>query len=102
MPSKDPINPKANAWRSGQERPSETTAPARGATGSLIALSAPLLRLARRLGRKPEELAENIPPDTLRRLKYPVIETVEPDGTRSYRHDVQVSEGILSLPQTHK
>jgi len=100
MPSKDRIDPKANQWlRSGQEKRSATTPRAHGATGSRTGLSAPILRLARRLGKRPEELVENIPADTLRRLKYPVIEKVEPDGTRSYSHDRQVSEGVISLPQ---
>ena len=100
MPSKDKVDPKANRWlRSDQGRRSATTSVDPGRTASRTALSAPLLRLAKRLGRRPEELAESIPADTLRRLKYPVIETVEPDGTRSYSHDRQISEGYVSLPR---
>ena len=105
MPSKDPINTAANLWRSDQGKQPATTSRVPGATVSPTGrrvLSGPLLRLAKRLGKAPEELAETIPEDTLRRLKYPVIETVEPDGTHRYTHDVQVSEGVLSLPQTHK
>ena len=43
-----------------------------------------VLRLAERLGVTPDELAERIPPDTLRRTQYPVRESVNPDGTRTY------------------
>lgn len=105
MPSKDPINQKANAWLSGQERPSATEHLARGATASQTGrrgLSSVVLRLASRLGIEPEELADRIPADTLRRLKYPVIETVEEDGSRSYKDDKQVMEGRSSLPQIRR
>jgi hypothetical protein len=53
-----------------------------------------LLKLAERLGRDPEELAQKIPADTLRRLKSPVLEHVTPDGTRRFEHDIKVRSGV--------
>lgn len=60
-------------------------------------MSAQVQRLARRLGKEPEEIAAKISPDTLRRTKYPVIETVNKDGTRSFRHDWGIEEAPRSL-----
>jgi hypothetical protein len=105
MPSRDPINRKANAWmvREGlydPERRSAITQAEVTGTGSRTGrhgLSAQLQRLARRLGKDPDELAANIPADTLRRTKYPVLESVNPDGTRTFEHDVGVSDGPRSL-----
>lgn len=59
--------------------------------------SATVDRLARDLGVEPEELAKKYPADTLRRLKYPVRVTVEPDGTRRYDTVVVVAEGPTAL-----
>jgi hypothetical protein len=59
-------------------------------------MAGPLLRLARRLGRSPEELASHYPPDTLRRLKYPVLERPGPAGSTVYEHDLGISEGVRS------
>lgn len=101
MPSKDPINPKANAWMSSDpERRSVTVSADHGATASTTAspaLSATVIRLARRLGKTPEEVAAQIPEDTLRRTKYPVIETVNKDGTRSFEHDLGIQEARIPL-----
>ena len=101
MPSKDKIDPKANAWlHSDQAKRSGTERAAHGAPGSRIgrrALSSHVLRLAKRLGKTPEEIAERIPEDTLRRSKYPVLEIVNEDGTRTYKHDSGVSEDPLPL-----
>lgn len=90
-------HPKVNEGLRGSERPSETRPAARGATGSPTALSAQLVRLARRLGRPAEELAAQIPEDTLRRLKYPLLESMNEDGTRSYAHDPGIVEARKSL-----
>jgi hypothetical protein len=60
-------------------------------------MSAQVQRLARRLGKTPEEIAAKIPAETLRRTKYPVIETVNPDGTRSFKHDWGIEEGRRHL-----
>jgi len=99
MPSKDRIDPSLNKWLDPEKR-SATGARARGASASPTGrkgLSAAALRLANRLGLTPEELVARIPADTLRRLKYPVIETVEEDGTRTYKRDLEVTEGPRSL-----
>jgi len=61
-------------------------------------MAAPLQRLAHRLGKTPEEMAKAIPADTLRRLKYPVIERRLPDGKLQFVHDLGIEEGILSKP----
>lgn len=34
-----------------------------------------------------DDAPKAIPADTIRRLKYPVIETIHADGSRSYKHD---------------
>jgi len=60
-------------------------------------MAAPLLRLAHRLGRSPEELARRIPPDTIRRLKYPVKESPgEVPGSVRFEHDLGIEEGVRS------
>jgi hypothetical protein len=51
-----------------------------------------VLRLAERLGKNPDELAARIPTDTLRRTKYPVLESEE-DGYRSFKHDPGIEDG---------
>lgn len=83
MPSKDDYHkkhPEVNEWlkRHGK-KPRQAT-------------SAQIERLARRLDVSPDELAQKIPADTIRRTKYPVVEIVEPDGKRSFRHDLGVVE----------
>lgn len=87
MPSKDPIDAKANAWLKPPKRASASR------PGSAL-----LDRLARRLKTSPEALARGIPIDTLRRLKYPVVEVPQPDGTTLYRHDLGISEERISKP----
>jgi len=84
-PSEDPIDSKAVAWMK----------PAKKRASSTASMAVPLLRLARRLGRSPEELARRIPPDTIRRLKYPYIEQPQPDGTTVFKHDLGIEEGLL-------
>jgi hypothetical protein len=84
-PSEDPIDPKAVAWMK----------PKKERASSLATMAAPLQRLSRRLGRSPEELARRIPPDTLRRLKYPVLEEPQPDGSTIFKHDLGIEEGLL-------
>lgn len=99
MPSKDQINPEANEWLA-KERPDAITLPERGATASRTAkraVSAQVLRLAKRLGKDPDELAAKINPETLRKTKYPVIETVDADGKRHFKHDLGITEGVQSL-----
>jgi hypothetical protein len=100
VPSKDTYHakhPEANEWMSRDpEKLSATVSRARGGIVSRTAkraLSAQVLRLARRLERDPDELAKKIPADTLRRTKYPVIEQVNEDGTRTFKHDLGVTDG---------
>ena len=92
MPSRDKIDPEVNKWMGEQApsapaRPSETEPKRSGRE-----MSATVMRLARRLRSDPDELASKIPPDTLRRTKFPVIETVNEDGTRSFKHDLGIEE----------
>ncbi len=108
MPSQYKTKPEANAWMAAEgvscdrEKPLVTAQPGRGVTASRISpperrdMSAQVQRLARRLAADPDELAKKISPDTLRRTKYPVLETVNPDGTRSFKHDSGISEGLIS------
>jgi hypothetical protein len=80
---------------SDQERLSVTAGqPAAPRAGRNV--SAQLMRLAQRQGIDPDELAQKIPADTVRRTKYPVIEVVNEDGTRSFKHDPGVTEGPIS------
>lgn len=84
MPSLDDYhakNPKVNAWRSGE--------PARRSVRQMSAL---VERLAGRLGIDSDELVKKIPPDTLRRTKYPVIETVDENGFRHFDHDLGIQD----------
>lgn len=44
-------------------------------------MSGTILRLAQRLGKDPDELAREIPEDTVRRTKYGVVEDRQQDGS---------------------
>lgn len=57
-------------------------------------ISPQLKALAKRLGRDPKELAENVPADTLRRLKSPVVEHVTEDGRRVFQHDLGIKNSV--------
>lgn len=99
MPSKDRVNPKANAWlervpgrSSVQERPQGTEGARRGKPRS-----ASLIRLADQLGVPEGVLLDKYPEDTLRRLKYPVIEEPSSDGTTKFHHPKGVIEGPRPL-----
>jgi hypothetical protein len=83
QPSQDPVNPEWNRWLSPDESEKR-----RGTKPH--AQAAHLQALAARLGVDPESLAERIPADTLRRLKYPMLEHVEEDGKHSFKHDVGI------------
>lgn len=82
QPSEDPVNPEWNRWLREESGKPPATKP--------HANAAQIQSLAARLGVDPEALAERIPADTLRRVKYPMLERIEPDGTRSYEHDLGV------------
>jgi hypothetical protein len=60
-------------------------------------MSGQVQRLAARLGKDPDEIASKIPPDTLRRTKYPVLEQMTPDGKRVFEHDMGIVSGVRSL-----
>lgn len=89
MPSKDNFRARqdANLGLAAPERPRETVKRAGRA------MNAQILRLARRTGTDPDELAAKIPPDTMRRLGYPVLEGVDEDGRRTFKHDPLIVEG---------
>lgn len=81
---------------SDQEKPPATSNQGLGRDATQTgprALSGQVLRLAKRLGRSPDELAAKIPEDTLRRTKYPVREIVNEDGTRTFKHDAGIVAG---------
>ena len=106
MPSRDRIDRKANEWmeREGLSSPSSATSPAssptsRHARAASRSMSAQVQRLSRRLGVDPDKLAAKYPPDTIRRTKFPVVETVNTDGTRSFRHPTGIEEGRRALLQ---
>jgi hypothetical protein len=68
MPSKDTFHqkhPELNKDLPGT--PPKSVRPGRLMSGQVQ-------RLAARLGKDPDEIASKIPPDTLRRTKYPVLE----------------------------
>lgn len=70
------------------------TAPAdRTRAGSRTAMSGIVQRLAKALGKDPEEIAKQIDPDTIRRTKFPVIEERLEDGKILFKHDPGIIEG---------
>ena len=103
-PSKDPINEKANAWmldelhdyprHYGKPLSDDAVAKHRRKKREM---SAQIQRLAGRLGIDPDELASRLSEVTIRRTKYPDIEAVLEDGTRSFKHDPQIESGVRSL-----
>lgn len=95
MPSRDKINAKANEWmeREGVKCAAAITSKPKPPERNM---SAQVQRIARRLGRRPDDLAKELPTDTVRRMKYPVLESRTPDGKREFRHDLGISEGPIS------
>jgi hypothetical protein len=88
-----------NGVYSDQARLTETGALVPGREGSRTAPSEPtpqVTRLARRLDVDADELASKIPPETLRRTRYPLIERRMEDGTTVFNHDL----GIVEAPQS--
>lgn len=85
----------ANRARSSSDpaRPSEIAPAERRRAGSRTAMSGLVQRLARSLGRDPDELAAQIDPDLIRRTKYPVIEIRNEDGTTTFKEDPGILEG---------
>lgn len=89
MPSKDTFhkkNPASNDWMAregvGKLGREHKKKPERQRE-----MSAQVQRLAKRLGKDPDELASEISADTLRRSKYPVIEQTDDQGRRVFKHD---------------
>lgn len=96
MPSKDPINPKANDWMQRDDSVARSVPARQPATAEprpTRQMSGTILRLAAALGKKPDEVAAKLTPDTIRRTQYPVIEIQNPDGTKSFKHDPLIVEG---------
>ena len=93
MPSKDPINEKANEWMSREGIITQGAAASAPRTRKATRkMAAAVQRLAVRLGMDPDEVAARIPDDTLRRLGFPVIERRLPDGTREFEHDLGIKD----------
>jgi hypothetical protein len=103
MPSKDQMNEGAWAWLSDRAKRRATALRVRQAADLRIAKSAAYVQdLARRSGLDAQALAERIPSDTLRRLKYPMIQRVNEDGTRCFEHDLGITDGRRSLLATDR
>jgi hypothetical protein len=90
MEERAPFEQEARKTPSDLERQSATgdLAPMQGGTRTVPKgrrMSATVMRVARRLQRDADEIAKQIPDDTLRRTKYPVIEEVQPDGSILYK-----------------
>ena len=64
--------------------------------------AAKIQSLATELHEDPEKLAKRIPADTLRRLKFPMIEERNADGTTSFKQDKGIVEGQRSLVATDR
>ena len=97
--SQYPQPPELEKRRSiDQEKHPEIKRQGPGVVGSRTArrvMSASVQRLAKRLGKNPDEL--EIDPDTLRRTKYPVIEIENEDGSIIYKDDPGIEEGPRAL-----
>ena len=94
MPSEYPSKQEmASRSYTGPARPSETDAPAPTRAGKRTAMSGLVQKLARSLGRDPEELAAQIDPDTIRRTKFPVLELRDEDGKTTFKQDPGIIEG---------
>lgn len=101
MPSEDKFhaeNPQTNKWLEGSapsrlssetyrgSSPASTTASAGSRTEHVSASI--LQRLAARLGIAEADLQKRVPKDTIRRLKFPVLEQKDPGtGLSCFKHD---------------
>lgn len=95
-PSKQEMKSRGRASSAPGRRPEiEHQGPRRAGTQTV--LSAFVQRLARDLGKDPEELAAKIDPDTIRRTKFPMIEERLPDGKLRFKHDPGIIEGAIPL-----
>lgn len=112
MPSEDKFHserPEVNEWLTRDEsgklreitQAERTNATSR--TGKRVPMAAYVQALAARLGTSAETLAERIPADTMRRLKFPMLEHVEQDGLRTFKHDIGIiRDGVRALLATDR
>ena len=118
MPSEDKYheqNPETNAWVARETSlPKFGTPPGfslaslkeRAASRTLARNAAHVQQLAAKLGLDPEELAKRIPEDTLRRLKYSVIEQLDENGLSMFKHDIGIvtdrRKPLLAVDRAHE
>ena len=117
MPSKDTFheeNPRTNRWLGENAPSSQKPATPRGSSlgsstargGSPTKQAARVQALAATLGMDAEQLAARIPEDTLRRLKYPVLEHVDPEtGLPKFEHDrgiIRDRQPLLAPDRAHE
>lgn len=80
-----------------QARQQEIKRLAPGAVASPTVLSAPLIRVAKELRKSPEDLSANIPAETIRRTKFPVLESRDENGLITYKEPPVAIEGVRGL-----
>jgi hypothetical protein len=117
MPSKDEFheqNPTTNQWLGANAPSSQKAKTTRGSSrgssatraASTTKQAAHVQKLAATLGVDAEELAARIPEDTLRRLKYPVLEQTDPEsGLTVFEHDRGVMrdrQSLLAADRAHE
>lgn len=116
MPSKDVFheeNPRTNRWLEESAASSQKPATTRGSSPGSAAVrgasptkqAARVQALAATLGMDAEQLAARIPEDTLRRLKYPVLEHIDPEtGFPQFEHDrgiMRDRQPLLAADRAH-
>lgn len=117
MPSQDKFHeerPETNSWLGSDPSipkfatpPGSSHASQTARARSEAANAAVVQALAARLGLDAEELAKRIPADTLRRLKFPVMEQIDPDtGLRKFKHDLGIVSDrgtpLLAIDRAHE
>ena len=117
MPSKDTFheeNPETNLWAASDPSlptfstpPESSLASARESAASRTRAknAAHVQALAARLGVDAEELAEKIPEDTLRRLKYPMLQQPDGEGRTKFKHDIGIvneRKPLLGIDRAHE
>ncbi len=105
MPSEDPINEVANQWwyRDAEGQIHEIAAEGDNEVPSRPTENAARVQqLAAVLGFDSEQMAKRIPEDTLRRLKFPLVEQRQPDGTVAFQHDKGITNEVQPLIATDR
>lgn len=107
MPSEDKYheeNPQTNEWlASDPSLPTFSTPPVssrdieNARAASRTSQAARVQQLAAKLGLDAEALAKRIPEDTLRRLKYPVVEQEDGEGRSVFKHDRGIVNDVRPL-----